>query len=200
MKVRVERIEIWRPLICQNIRPGYYEISNFGRIKSFTKGVTKILKPIVNEDGYHKIRLMIIPENDHKGRERKGFFVHRLVAEVFCERRHSDQIEVNHKDGKQKTNNWEHNLEWCTGKENSQHAFRTGLAKPRYGKRNHATVHSEDFVRQVCEIIARGGKGRDVFRELDIPNDKEIRKGISKLVIRIKRHEAWTYISKEYGI
>ena len=50
--------------------------------------------------------------------------VHRLVARAFFGNK--EGFDVNHKDGN-KQNNTISNLEWCTHKENMQHAFRTGL-------------------------------------------------------------------------
>ena len=52
-------------------------------------------------------------------------FVHRLVAECFCEKP-PGKVEVNHKDGN-KLNNHYSNLEWVTHLENVRHAYRTGL-------------------------------------------------------------------------
>lgn len=63
----------------------------------------------VNENGVHKRK-----------------YVHRIVAETFIPNPHKLPV-VNHIDGN-KENNDVNNLEWVSLKENSQHAFRTGLA------------------------------------------------------------------------
>ena len=54
----------------------------------------------------------------------KHFYVHRLVAEAFCERPEGATV-VNHLDG-DRHNNDASNLEWTTHKGNSAHAAQTG--------------------------------------------------------------------------
>lgn len=69
----------------------------------------------------------------------KSFKVHRLVAYNFCDRpdkyKHVpyDELVVNHIDGVA-TNNYYTNLEWCTTADNTQHAYRIGLARILYGE------------------------------------------------------------------
>jgi hypothetical protein len=54
--------------------------------------------------------------------------IHRLVAKSFIKNDDKTKIVVNHKDGN-KLNNNVSNLEWCTYKENTQHALKNNLAK-----------------------------------------------------------------------
>ena len=56
---------------------------------------------------------------------KKRFFIHRLVAQHFCEGYQKDLV-VNHKDGN-KLNNCANNLEWVTRSENDLHAFKNNL-------------------------------------------------------------------------
>jgi len=53
-----------------------YQISSFGRIRSFKYNLPKILKPRINKGGYLYINLCV----DGKY---KSFTVHRLVAKEF---------------------------------------------------------------------------------------------------------------------
>ena len=103
---------------------------------------------IVSDDG--KVR-RCNSERDHSVRDNKGYLVvdlyeggkrttarvHRLVAEEFIENPDNKPC-INHIDGN-KHNNHVSNLEWVTKKENSEHAWNNGLAKPSrsmLGKKN----------------------------------------------------------------
>lgn len=102
--------EIWANI------PNYddYQVSTLGRICSYKNNKRKIIKGWIQNTGYLTVSL-----------ENKKYSVHRIVAEVFIHK-NSDKNVVNHKDGN-KLNNTIQNLEWCTSKENIQHAYRTGL-------------------------------------------------------------------------
>ena len=60
-------------------------------------------------------------------KDSKPYYLHRLVAETFLPRIKGKEF-VNHIDGN-KQNNDLTNLEWCTHKENLEHAWRLGLRK-----------------------------------------------------------------------
>ena len=109
--------EIWRDIKGFE---RHYQISNYGRVKSFKNGEVKILKPHVDKDGYLQICLSV------KGKH-NICKVHRLVAETFIINPENKET-VNHIDGC-KMNNFVGNLEWSTRTENNQHAVRIGLMK-----------------------------------------------------------------------
>ena len=88
-----------------------YKISNYGRVKNH-KG--KITNGSNHESGY--LWVSISP---------KQYLLHRLVAKVFILNPENKQ-QVNHIDGN-KINSCVSNLEWCSNKENSQHAHDNGL-------------------------------------------------------------------------
>lgn len=71
-----------------------------------------------NNSGYLRVGLNI----DGKW---KRYFVHRLVAEAFLPKEEGKNY-VNHKNGNKQDNNVS-NLEWCTFRENIQHAWNTGM-------------------------------------------------------------------------
>lgn len=95
-----------------------YEVSSMGNIRNIKTG--RILKTFINHNGY---KVVSLHENCIPYSER----VHRLVAETFIEGGGPD-LDVNHKDGDKQNNNVE-NLEWCTRKENLEHAYETGLKR-----------------------------------------------------------------------
>lgn len=83
---------------------GEYDINPRGEVYSHKSN--KVLKPIVNSNGYLVVNL----KREHYYVEQH--FIHRLVAEAFIPNPHNYPI-INHID-EDKTNNWATNLEWCT--------------------------------------------------------------------------------------
>lgn len=109
-----------KPIFCSN--------EYFVDSRGFVLGKNgKPLKPSINHKGYEIVNLMI----DGK---RVGIAVHTLVARAFCDG-YSPEKQVNHKDGNKTKNDYE-NLEWLTGKENTQHAIYV-LGHDQRGSNNH---------------------------------------------------------------
>jgi len=99
--------------------PGWenlYKVSNTGLVFSVLRKT--ILSPFLAGVGYPAVKLRLKPRIE-------TFYVHRLVAEAFCEKP-QDATEVNHKNGC-KTDNFAENLEWVTSAQNKRHAVNTGL-------------------------------------------------------------------------
>jgi hypothetical protein len=101
---------------------GRYQINEKGEVYSLLSNL--ILKQLLGGNGYYKVGLW-----DTKGTKHR-LITHRLVAKAFVENKHG-KPQVNHIDG-DKLNNNACNLEWCTPKENAQHAVRTGLKNSSY--------------------------------------------------------------------
>lgn len=138
--------EIWKDI------PGYegrYLASSFGRIRTAERWVvrpkkgkpgmrSRIIQPCINRCGYVMVGL-------GKWKERRTFTVHRIITKTFLENPEGKEF-VNHKDF-DRTNNHVSNLEWCTRRENTDHALQNG----RYwrGEGNHSTKINEKAVRHI---------------------------------------------------
>lgn len=109
-------------MIAQTFMENYW-VTQTGKVYSVKrpKGGGCFLKPSLDRYGYEKVALII---SRHK---RYTKTVHRLVAEAFIPRVEGKE-HVNHKDGN-KRNNHVDNLEWCSPKENTTHAWENGLCK-----------------------------------------------------------------------
>jgi len=103
-----------------------YEVSSFGRVRHKINGLRKLVK----DTHYLRVRMWKPLEKEYQ-----LFMVHRLVAEAFLPN-HDNLPEVNHKDG-YKLNNFLHNLEWVSRKDNAKHAGETGLMPTGVGHHSH---------------------------------------------------------------
>lgn len=108
-------MEKWLPI---NDFPKY-EVSDKGNVRNAQTG--KILHHGKNPKGYHIVSL-------YKNGGQYTKKVHRLVCSAFYGEP-GNGFEINHKNG-DKSDNSLSNLEWCTGSENIQHAYNSGLRKP----------------------------------------------------------------------
>lgn len=128
-----------------------YLVTKDGNI--LNKKGTEYLKGQITNTGYYQVILYI----DGKPRV---FYKHRVVAEVFLEKKDETNV-VNHKDG-DKLNNNVGNLEWTTRSENTKHAVETGLFKAANGVNAHCSKLTED---QVIEI-------RKLYKETKITQNE----------------------------
>lgn len=122
--------EIWKDIPGYE---GYYQASNFGRVKSMERisirnnghsehsvyrTKEKIKKVQKQSRGYSQVVL-------YKDGVAKTIRLNTLIARMFVPNP-EEKPYVNHIDGN-KDNNRADNLEWVTAKENTAHAYRTGL-------------------------------------------------------------------------
>ena len=76
----VEECEILLGEECRDVEgyEGFYQVSDLGRVRSFQRGYTRILKATLNAHGYP---FVILRKNKHS----KTITVHRLIAETFIQ-------------------------------------------------------------------------------------------------------------------
>lgn len=126
---------------------GLYEISNFGRVKSYLPynmsmiydgTPKKILRGKYDKDGYVEFKLC----KDNKLKYVRG---HRLVAQNFIENPENHPI-INHIDAV-KDNNHVSNLEWCNQSHNSRHMYDRGDGE--YSKQRASETHGHK-----CKLIS----------------------------------------------
>jgi hypothetical protein len=124
--------EQWRNI------PGWddYQVSNFGRVRSFKWNLKRILKPNTIGGDYLQVTF-------RKEGKRKAYLVSRLAATCFIPNPKKKPT-VNHIDF-DKSNNRVTNLEWATVQENLYHAI---IHEMMNKKLNHS---------QVAEIKSLGG-------------------------------------------
>jgi len=177
--------EIWKDVVGYE---GYYQISNFGRVKSVKRVIEdswgrtatlkeKIIKPSKIRKGYFIISL-------YKNAVYKKILVHRLVATAFISNIEGKK-EVNHINGI-KDDNRLLNLEWSTASENQKHAFKNGL---NMAKRGQNVVISK-----LSNIDAYNIKFNLGFLSLQKTADIY---GVSKSCIeKIRNNRSWAYLEK----
>lgn len=125
--------EIWKDITGYE---GLYQVSNFGRVKS-------IERVSIQKNGKNRFvkERILKPQPDTKyivfglskdGKSNKNY-LHRIIANAFIPNP-ENKLCINHINGI-KYDNRISNLEWCTVKENNNHAFDNGLQKK--GKEHH---------------------------------------------------------------
>lgn len=139
--------------------PGYeglYQISNFGRVKSFYFKNLRILKPH-KVKGYSNVEL-------YKNKKKKQFYIHRLVMENFCPIENMNVLDVNHKD-EDKSNNHISNLEWMTHKDNLNYGSRAEKARMKMQGKNSSRSKKVRCIEKdvIYEAL------REAERQLGIP-------------------------------
>lgn len=128
---QVDFVEEWKPLIYKDLDlSDRFLISNTGKL--YSKVSNKILKTQINKEGYEDICVSLGGRN-----KKKAIKIHIAVACMFV-KGYEEGLTVNHKDGN-KINNNSNNLEWITYKDNTHHAYATGLAKG----------HGERMIKQI---------------------------------------------------
>lgn len=178
----------WRP-ITNDIVPGikpYYFVSNYGDI--YTTFNNKYMGQFDDGDGY-----LIVGLQTNYGR--KTLRVHRLVMMAFNYIPGCELLEVNHKDGIH-YHNWLWNLEWCTGKENVQHALENGL-RP-LGEEMYNSIFTDEEVHIICKLICDNKSDTEIeyiMKQKIYPREYN---NIRGCINHIRNGYSWKHISSQY--
>lgn len=128
-----------------------------------------IIPHMYNTDGKtSELTYPLVAIRDGSSTTSRGIPVHRLVALAWVENKHPDRLlYINHIDGN-KANPNSSNLEWCTLKENAEHAYATGLNQQRtpMKTRDRNTGKIEHYI-SVNDLIDKiGYNSNSILREI----------------------------------
>lgn len=168
--------------------PGYvgiYEISEQGNLRSVDRSVHcssgeirkyrgKTLTITMDKKGYATVSLNYM-------NERKLFFVHRLLAMAFIPNPNG-KPHINHKDGNCRNNSLD-NLEWCTHRENMEHAAANLLTS--VGSKHGMSILDESDIPEIRSRYEKGEKPSSIASSF----------GVSKGAIgHIVKRTSWRHV------
>ncbi|MEE4198909.1 MAG: NUMOD4 domain-containing protein [Bacteroidales bacterium] len=178
-KVHQEIIgEKWKTLSLEGIaKSEKYEISNYGRIKSFK--VNKIHGTIINGSTLKGYKILNIKLENGK---RTTKYIHKLVAELFIPKDNSMQVYVIHLDF-DKSNNHVDNLRWVT----KETMFAHQKINPNYkrGTINYSKLTETDVIRLKKKLKRGKNKLYKLAKEFGITHTQ---------LNRIRRGENWGHV------
>lgn len=168
-------------------------VSNLGRVKSESFSYTqsngksyvlkaKLKKLTLGNNGYYHFRF--------KG---KQYLLHRAIGLAFIPNPNNEAT-INHKDGN-KLNNDIDNLEWVSYGDNSLHALRTGLRKPRDGLRgsdNHLSKLNVENVNFILDNFKKSTNDRLTQAEL-----ARMFGVSSTAILKIRKGVNWKYLEEQ---
>lgn len=171
----------------------HYEVSNLGNIRSldriklssygsYSRLKSQKIKPVLQKKtGYQIITL-------RNGVTVEQNLLHRIVALNFIPNTENKPC-VNHINGI-KTDNRVENLEWCTYKENNNHAIRTGLTSKSFYEFVGTNIKTGDKVyfsnMQDASDFVKGNRG-NIHKCLQKKNNRTIAYGYT-----------WEYLDSPY--
>lgn len=172
-------------LDCFDIKPNMYKINPYGII---INNNNHIMSQVYNKlTGYVSTSLRTVHGTQFP------YLIHRLVAKTFCSNPLNKNI-VNHIDCNT-TNNYYRNLEWCTQKENMQHAILLG----RYnviGEDNATARFTNEQIHQICKLMSIGKQYKYILEYMNLEiNDKNL-----DILTKIRSKHIWKHISDLYDI
>ena len=147
-----------------------YQVSNFGRVRSFHQGEPTIMQPVLGKDGYLIVNLS-------KGGTKKQFLIHRLVVKYFVanpENKH----EIHHIDFNKFNNRYDNLMPVTRGEHRKlerEHAMNVlGIEPPEISLSVHIFEHKKFGKVRFVVIDGEGWiVAADVCRALEIKNHRD---------------------------
>ena len=169
--------EEWKKLNIKNLdQTENYQISNYGRIKSFKRFKNGYILKNTNSKGYHIITLKLT------NNRRTTKYIHKLVAEHFILKENKLQSCVIHVDFN-KNNNHSLNLRWVT----KQTMFAHQKINPNYkrGIISNAKLSETDVIRLKLKLKRGKNKMISLAKEFGITHTQ---------LNRIRKGENWSHV------
>lgn len=178
-KVHQELIrEDWKPLRIQGMNEReMYEISNYGRIKSFK--VNKTDGTIIKGSTLKGYKILNIKLENGK---RTTKYIHKLVAETFIPKDNPMQQYVIHLDF-DKNNNHTENLKWVT--QETMYAHQKINPNYKRGTINYAKLTETDVIRLKKKLKRGKNKLYKLAKEFGITHTQ---------LNRIRKGENWGHV------
>jgi len=142
----------------------FFTIPNFERYEISKEGVIRNLEnkrvksQYISSTGYY----MVSFSYNNKSKPQR---VHRLLLQTFKTNKNNYRF-INHKDGN-KLNNSLVNLEWCTHKQNMEHAFKTGLINNTGIKNGMSKLNNSEVV-EIKDLLKNGLSQQKIANKFNI--------------------------------
>jgi len=166
--------EIWLPVAGYN---GMYEVSHFGRIRSYKKYAGINVRNMKFTDDGHRLLVTL-----HNNGKRKQYKVHHLVLSNFnCPI--SEGLNGCHNDGDYK-NNYIGNLRWDTSSSNMQDAIKHGKRQFNRGENSGQAKLKKEDVLLIRNLLAIGKTKGFIAKRFNVARST---------IINISQQKTWAH-------
>lgn len=179
--------EIWKDIPNY---VGHYQVSSLGRVKSLPRVIVKSKGgKVYLAEKYLRFNLVnhyysVMLYNKEKNIIPKLIRVHRFVAEAFVENPENKPY-INHKN-LDKLDNRATNLEFCTPKENTNHAKENGRLVVTNGEINGMSKLKASDVVKIKEMLRDGYMQKEIALIFNV---------CQNCISRIKTGKRWGYLN-----